>query len=100
MDFREVEEFDAKFDLSAFIPWGDFLETPQFQRIEKYVGSLQWWARKHRARLVKEGALWPKQGPGGFLVHPDNMERVGTAIIRDEYQGDVNRVLESSEDKS
>ena len=95
MDYREAEAFDEKYGLANFVPTKDFKAMPQAEALTGFTGSLTWFIRKHKARLVKAGALWPKQGPGGFLIHPDNMEREAKAIVADEYQEAVAKVLES-----
>ncbi len=62
--------------LSDFKPWpkwlmeegGDVMRSP---------GSLQWFIRKHRKRLVDSGQLILRSGPGGHFVGP----RFGSIVI-------------------
>jgi hypothetical protein len=66
----------------------------QFRRVDNWLrdnssdlfetrGSVDWFTRKHRERLIASGQFIPRRGPAGNLLGPD-FENVAVEILKSE----------------
>jgi hypothetical protein len=72
-------------DLQQFVGVGEWLDhnvNPFFQTR----AALDWFIKRHREELVEQGALIPRAGRNGSLLHSQLFPRLVISILKREAQ--------------
>lgn len=66
-------------DIHKFRPWRDWAQAGSGGALLPTASAVEWFMRRHRQRLITEGVLLPRRGPGGSLI---DLERFGDVALR------------------
>ena len=75
--------------LADLMPWPQWLQCGGGGKVFTTGGSVLWFTRKHKKRLVDKGALILRKGPGGHLVNAPRFESEALQIMREESTANV-----------
>ena len=74
--------------IGDFKPWPEWLMAGEGGAVFRSPGSINWFIRKHRQRLVESGQLILRSGPGGHYVGP-RFGAIVLEILRNESAANV-----------
>ncbi|HEX4333809.1 MAG TPA: hypothetical protein VH040_16860 [Usitatibacter sp.] len=78
----EQQEGAEKIDLAAFVGIPEFIETGSGKPVCETRGSVDWHIRKYRVELIERGALIPRSGRLGSLVHRELFPAIVAEILK------------------